>query len=293
MFVCAQVINLPMKQIVFQVHCWCRVVKCFSLCVRVFSLSSFRSSHGSLQGLDIQTAEAEGERSSVLSEAIDHSNILAYLSGASSSSRQRQQTPERSVVWCKSPYKTAKCDLIDSLLWFLCTCLLLNNASLVYVIHCVILPQCKWATFAHCMKCRSRNRNHVRYQEELASSIQYCYGTILKFWSKLQHLNISRVVGAAVVAPWRVSWTQLVIVWVWLWRSLPVVHPETQAPTASQSLLSTPRLHHRSLTDNSWAIDVIVGWLYYRSYTTVGSSKPPNLVYNLMFVMVQVFRAVF
>ncbi|XP_027141414.1 uncharacterized protein aknad1 isoform X4 [Larimichthys crocea] len=62
----------------------------------------------------IQRAEAEEERSSVLSEVIDHSNILAYLSGASSSSRQRQQTPDSS---CSTPDSVlnpvAECDLGD------------------------------------------------------------------------------------------------------------------------------------------------------------------------------------
>ncbi|TKS79937.1 AT-hook-containing transcription factor [Collichthys lucidus] len=70
-------------------------------------------SQGSLDGRDIQRAEAEEERSSVLSEVIDHSNILAYLSGASSSSRQRQQTPDS----CSTPDSVlnpvAECDLGD------------------------------------------------------------------------------------------------------------------------------------------------------------------------------------
>lgn len=61
------------------------------------SPSHCRSSHSSLEGRDIQAAEAEEETSTVLSEAIDHSDILAYLSGARSSSRQKQQTPSRSV----------------------------------------------------------------------------------------------------------------------------------------------------------------------------------------------------
>ncbi|XP_028449305.1 AT-hook-containing transcription factor isoform X2 [Perca flavescens] len=53
-----------------------------------------RSSQGSVEGLEIQTAEAEEERSSVSLEVIDNSNILAYLSGSSSSLRQRQWTPD-------------------------------------------------------------------------------------------------------------------------------------------------------------------------------------------------------
>ncbi|KAI3375007.1 hypothetical protein L3Q82_021535, partial [Scortum barcoo] len=53
-----------------------------------------RSSRASLEGLEIQTAEAGEERSSVLSEVVDHSDILAYLRGSSSSSRQRQWTPD-------------------------------------------------------------------------------------------------------------------------------------------------------------------------------------------------------
>lgn len=61
------------------------------------SPSRCRSSQGSLEGRDIQAAEAVEESNSVLSEAIDHSDILAYLSGARSSSRQTQRTPDRSV----------------------------------------------------------------------------------------------------------------------------------------------------------------------------------------------------
>ncbi|XP_031137213.2 microtubule organization protein AKNA-like isoform X1 [Sander lucioperca] len=53
-----------------------------------------RSSQGSAEGLEIQTAEAEEERSSASLEVIDNSNILAYLSGSSSSLRQRQWTPD-------------------------------------------------------------------------------------------------------------------------------------------------------------------------------------------------------
>lgn len=69
---------------------------------RISSLSFFRSTLGSFEGLNIPTADDEEnneeEKSSVLSEGIVHSNILAYLSGTSSSSRQRQWTPERSVL---------------------------------------------------------------------------------------------------------------------------------------------------------------------------------------------------
>ncbi|XP_044074332.1 protein AKNAD1-like isoform X3 [Siniperca chuatsi] len=74
--------------------------------------SSFRSSLGSLEGLEIQTAEAEEEKSSALSEVIDHSNILAYLSGTSSFSRQRQWTPNSSTPdSVLSP--VGECDLGD------------------------------------------------------------------------------------------------------------------------------------------------------------------------------------
>ncbi|XP_051263550.1 uncharacterized protein LOC127367591 isoform X1 [Dicentrarchus labrax] len=76
-------------------------------------LQYLRSSQGSLGGLDTQTAETEEERSSLLSEAIDHSNILAYLSGTSSSSRQREWTPDS----CSSLYSVlnpvGECDLGD------------------------------------------------------------------------------------------------------------------------------------------------------------------------------------
>ncbi|KAM8728487.1 uncharacterized protein aknad1 [Acanthopagrus schlegelii] len=72
-----------------------------------------KSSHGSLEGRDIQAAEAEEETSTVLSEAIDHSDILAYLSGARSSSRQKQQTPSS----CNTPDSVLnpvdECDLAD------------------------------------------------------------------------------------------------------------------------------------------------------------------------------------
>ncbi|XP_045907963.1 uncharacterized protein LOC123972488 [Micropterus dolomieu] len=73
--------------------------------------SSFRSSLLSLEGLEIQTAEAEEERSSALSELIDHSNILAYLSGTSSSSRQRQWTPDSHSAPDSFLSPVGKCDL--------------------------------------------------------------------------------------------------------------------------------------------------------------------------------------
>ncbi|XP_053186678.1 microtubule organization protein AKNA-like [Scomber japonicus] len=71
---------------------------------------------GSLEGLNTPTAEDEegneDERNSVLSEGIVHGNILAYLSGTSSPSRQRQWTPE------SSPQDSvlnpdSECDLVD------------------------------------------------------------------------------------------------------------------------------------------------------------------------------------
>ncbi|XP_038575199.1 uncharacterized protein LOC119902888 isoform X2 [Micropterus salmoides] len=73
--------------------------------------SSFRSSLLSLEGLEIQTAEAEEERSSALSELIDDSNILAYLSGTSSSSRQRQWTPDSHSAPDSFLSPVGKCDL--------------------------------------------------------------------------------------------------------------------------------------------------------------------------------------
>lgn len=63
----------------------------------VFFLSlcaCFRCLHATEQEVDIQKAEVDDEVSSALSEALDHSNILEYLSGAQLSSRQIQQTPE-------------------------------------------------------------------------------------------------------------------------------------------------------------------------------------------------------
>ncbi|XP_071348403.1 protein AKNAD1-like [Trachinotus anak] len=79
-----------------------------------------RSSLGSLERLDIQTAEdeegSEEERSpvSVLSEGIDHSNILAYLSGTSSTSKQREWTPESCSTLDCVLIPEDECDLGDS-----------------------------------------------------------------------------------------------------------------------------------------------------------------------------------
>ncbi|XP_073347788.1 uncharacterized protein [Pagrus major] len=72
-----------------------------------------KSSQGSLEGQDIQAAEAEEETNSVLSEAIDHSNILAYLSGARSSSRQTQQTPDSRSTPDSVLNPVGECDLGD------------------------------------------------------------------------------------------------------------------------------------------------------------------------------------
>ncbi|XP_056246478.1 uncharacterized protein LOC130178375 isoform X1 [Seriola aureovittata] len=76
-----------------------------------------RGSRDSLERLDIQTAEGEEgdeeERSSlsVLSEGIDHSNILDYLSGTSSTSRRREWTPESTAESVLIPEDD--CDLGD------------------------------------------------------------------------------------------------------------------------------------------------------------------------------------
>ncbi|XP_056912440.1 serine-rich adhesin for platelets-like isoform X3 [Takifugu flavidus] len=59
-----------------------------------FSSSMSRCLYVTEQEVDIQTAEVDDEVSSALSEALDHSNILEYLSGAKLSSRHSQQTPE-------------------------------------------------------------------------------------------------------------------------------------------------------------------------------------------------------
>ncbi|CAJ1072100.1 microtubule organization protein AKNA-like isoform X3 [Xyrichtys novacula] len=53
-----------------------------------------RSTQRSLEGLKILAAETEEERSSVFSDVISHSDILAYLDGARSSAGQRLGTPD-------------------------------------------------------------------------------------------------------------------------------------------------------------------------------------------------------
>ncbi|XP_075954208.1 uncharacterized protein aknad1 [Anarhichas minor] len=72
-----------------------------------------RSSLGSLEGLEIPTTEAEDERSSVSSEVIDHSNILAYLSRGSSSARQREWTRDRRSSPDSVLNAVGECDLGD------------------------------------------------------------------------------------------------------------------------------------------------------------------------------------
>ncbi|XP_032387981.1 microtubule organization protein AKNA isoform X2 [Etheostoma spectabile] len=72
-----------------------------------------RSSQGSVEGLGIQTAGAEEERSSVSLEVIDNSNILAYLSGSSSSLRQRQWTPNSRSTPDSVLNPAGECDLGD------------------------------------------------------------------------------------------------------------------------------------------------------------------------------------
>ncbi|XP_034558049.1 uncharacterized protein LOC117826230 isoform X2 [Notolabrus celidotus] len=79
---------------------------------RFSSLSCFRSSLGSREGLIIHTAETEEERSSVCSDEIDHSNILAYLQGISSSLGQRQGTPDSRSTLDGLP-AVGECDLGD------------------------------------------------------------------------------------------------------------------------------------------------------------------------------------
>ncbi|XP_034051952.1 microtubule organization protein AKNA-like isoform X3 [Gymnodraco acuticeps] len=79
---------------------------------RFSSLSCIRSSLGSLEGLEGQTAEEE--RGSVLSEALDHSNILAYLSESSSSSRLRHWTPHSSSTPDSVLNQAGECDLGES-----------------------------------------------------------------------------------------------------------------------------------------------------------------------------------
>ncbi|KAK1879480.1 Protein AKNAD1 [Dissostichus eleginoides] len=76
------------------------------------SLSCIRSSLGSLEGLEGQTAEEE--RGSVSSEALDHSNILAYLSESSSSSRLRHWTPHSSSTPDSVLNQAGECDLGES-----------------------------------------------------------------------------------------------------------------------------------------------------------------------------------
>ncbi|XP_033507272.2 uncharacterized protein aknad1 [Epinephelus lanceolatus] len=71
-----------------------------------------RSSRGSVEGLEIQTAEAEEDRSA--SEAIDHSDILAYLYGGGSSSRRRQWTPDSHSIPDSVPNPVGECDQGDS-----------------------------------------------------------------------------------------------------------------------------------------------------------------------------------
>lgn len=63
-----------------------------------YLLSRLSNPQGSLEDQNIQTAEDEEESSSVLSEGIGHSNILACANGCSLTSRQREQKPERSVL---------------------------------------------------------------------------------------------------------------------------------------------------------------------------------------------------
>ncbi|KAM3604090.1 uncharacterized protein V6R79_006270 [Siganus canaliculatus] len=75
--------------------------------------SPARSLQHSLQGLDIHTAEAGQERSSVLSEEIEHSNILAYLSASRSSSRQRQWSPDRCSTSAGVLNPVGECDQGD------------------------------------------------------------------------------------------------------------------------------------------------------------------------------------
>ncbi|GLD58581.1 AT-hook-containing transcription factor-like protein [Lates japonicus] len=76
-----------------------------------------RSSRGSPERLDVLTAEGEEgdgeERSSVLSEGIDHGNILAYLRGTSSTSRQREWTPDSRSTPDSVLIPEGECDLGD------------------------------------------------------------------------------------------------------------------------------------------------------------------------------------
>ncbi|XP_071392949.1 serine-rich adhesin for platelets-like [Centroberyx affinis] len=74
-----------------------------------------RSSQGSVEGLDITTAEdEEGEEedgSSITSEGIGRDNILAYLSETNSSSRLRQWTPESIGTQDSVLTPESECDL--------------------------------------------------------------------------------------------------------------------------------------------------------------------------------------
>ncbi|XP_041660297.1 microtubule organization protein AKNA-like [Cheilinus undulatus] len=53
-----------------------------------------RSSQGSVERVEINTLETEEERSSALSDVIDHSNIIAYLNRVSLSSEPTQRAPD-------------------------------------------------------------------------------------------------------------------------------------------------------------------------------------------------------
>ncbi|XP_054452556.1 microtubule organization protein AKNA-like [Anoplopoma fimbria] len=72
-----------------------------------------RSSLGSLEGLEIQSGEAEDERSSVTSEVVDHSNFLAYLSGSSSSPTQSESTRDSRNSTSSVLNPVGECDLGD------------------------------------------------------------------------------------------------------------------------------------------------------------------------------------
>ena len=92
-------------------------------------MDCFRDFLDSLEGLDTRTTgDEEGngeERSSVLSEAIDHSDVIAYLRRTSSNLRETQRTANRSV------WRYVKmCDRVNSCLTEVCythsTCNLQN-----------------------------------------------------------------------------------------------------------------------------------------------------------------------
>ncbi|XP_070830179.1 microtubule organization protein AKNA-like [Chaetodon trifascialis] len=76
-------------------------------------LQHARSSQGTLETLGTQAAEAEEERSPVLSEVIDQNNILAHLSGTSSSLRRRQHTPNSCSTLDGAVNPVGECDLGD------------------------------------------------------------------------------------------------------------------------------------------------------------------------------------